>query len=210
MPLTESAPDALARVYAQSLFELARAEGGGQARIEEVLGELEDILELARADARFGEFLASRVLPAAARAESLRRIFGGRVSPVTLNFLLVLNRKGRLGHLPAIAAAYDQIVQSAFGRVEVDVYTAAPLDPAQIGQLKERLRSVLGREPIVHPYTDPSMIGGLRLQIGDQLIDASIAARLRRLRDRLTVSGAAALRGRVDRIIGDGTTNGAT
>ena len=62
MPLTEAAPDALARTYATSLFELAQSRGG-QATIEQVQGELEDVLELARNDRRFSEFLASRILP---------------------------------------------------------------------------------------------------------------------------------------------------
>src|SRR5947207_1106278 len=179
MPLTDTPPDALARVYAQSLFELAR-EQGGQGAIESTLGELEDIMDLARADASFSEFLSSRILPAADRAESLKKIFKGRASDLTLHFLQVLNEKGRLGHLPAVAAAYDQIVQNAFGRVEVDVYTAAPISGEELNLIRDRLKRALGKEPIVHPYTDHSMIGGLKLQIGDQLIDASVATSLRK------------------------------
>src|SRR5258705_7701883 len=104
MPLIESAPDALARVYAQSLFDLAMA-AGGQAHLEEIQGELEDILELARSDARFNEFLASRILPADSRGASLVKIFKGRVSDLTLNFLRILNHKERLPHLPSIVAS---------------------------------------------------------------------------------------------------------
>src|SRR5690606_13450954 len=74
MPLTEAAPDAVARMYAKTLFQLAE-EAGGQAAIEETLGELEEILDLARGDAKFSEFLSSRIVPAAARAEALDRIF---------------------------------------------------------------------------------------------------------------------------------------
>ena len=116
MPLIESQPDALANVYARSLLELAE-EQGGQERIESVLGQLEDLLEMARADKTFGEFLASRVLTTVGRAASLRRILDGRVDDLVLRFLLVLNEKGRLGHIAAIVAAYDaqhntQLVQS--------------------------------------------------------------------------------------------------
>jgi F-type H+-transporting ATPase subunit delta len=202
MPLTEAAPDAVARIYANSLFELTR-EQGGQAAIEATLGELEDILELARTDAKFNEFLASRILPAATRAESLRKIFTGRSSDLTLRFLLVLNRKERLSHLAPIVAAYDLLVQEAFGRVEVDVYTASPLSGDELEAIRARLRSVLGKEPVVHPYTDGSMIGGIKLQIGDQLIDGSVQAKLRRMRDRLTNEGAASVRTKAGRILDD-------
>ncbi len=200
MPLTESQPDALARLYAQSLFELVTAEGGSE-RAEQILGELEDVVELARSDARFSEFLASRILPAKQRAASLRAIFDGRASGVTLRFLLVLNHKDRLDHLPAVTAAFDHLVQSAFGRVEVDVYTAAPIDSSALDTIRNQLRSQLGKEPIVHPYVDASMLGGLKLQIGDRLIDASVATRLRQVRTALATDGNAEIRAKASRII---------
>lgn len=200
MPLIESQPDALATVYARSLLELAD-EGGGQERIESVLGQLEDILDMARADAHFGEFLASRVLSTANRAASLRKIFEGNCDDLVLRFLLVLNEKGRLGHLVAIVAAYDAVVQERFGRIEVDVFTASPVEFAELDGIKSRLSTILGKEVVVHPYTDESMIGGVKLRIGDQLVDASLASRLRRMRDSLHVSGGAELRARASRII---------
>jgi F-type H+-transporting ATPase subunit delta len=203
MPLIESQPDALSQVYARSLFELAEARGG-RPTIESSLAELEDILELARSDARFSEFLASRVLPVAERSASLGKIFGGRISDLTLRFLQVLNEKGRLGHLPAVAAAFDRIVQEKFGRIEVDLYTAAPASREEIEQVRARLQRALGKEPVIHAYTDPSMIGGLKMQIGDRLIDGSIATRLRQFRDQLATGGSAEIRTRVERMIDNG------
>lgn len=198
MPLTFAEPDALARVYAQSLFELAQ-KAGGQPKIEETLAELDEVLELARTDARFGEFLASRILTPKARGASLGKIFGGRVSDLTLNFLRVLNTKDRLQHLPPIIAAFDQMVQEEFGRIEVNVYTATAAQPAELDAIRQRLKSVLGKEPVVHAYTEPSMIGGLKLQIGDRLIDASIASSLRKLRDRLDQDSSAGIHARAER-----------
>lgn len=200
MPLTEAAPDALARTYATSLFELVQQQGG-QSAIESTFAELEDIMELARSNAQFNEFLSSRILPAKVREESLRRIFGGRASAHVVNFLLVLNQKDRLGHLIPIVAAFDQLMQETFGRVEVDVYTASPISPQELTLIQDRLRRAIGKEPIVHPYTDNSMIGGLKLQIGDQLIDASVATSLRKLREQLAQEGAAQLRARSDSVI---------
>ena len=115
----------------------------------------------------------------------------------------MLNAKGRLGNLAPITAAFDQLVQEAFGRVEVDVYTAAPIDADELNSIRERLQSILGKEPVVHPYVDNAMIGGLKLQIGDQLIDASVATRLRRLRDKLSGEGSAQVRAAADRLVGE-------
>ncbi|MGD9693190.1 MAG: ATP synthase F1 subunit delta [Phycisphaerales bacterium] len=200
MPMIETQPDALARLYATSVFELAQ-EQGGQSAIEDVASELSEILELARADKRFGEFLSSRIVPADKRRASLEKIFKGRVSDLTLKFLLVLNDKDRLANLGAVVAAYDEAVQERFGRVEVDVYTATPVDRAGVDRITATLRKVLGKDPVVHPYTDASMLGGLRVQVGDQLIDASLSTRLRRMRERLTGPGAATARAQAERII---------
>jgi len=194
--------DAVARVYASSLFELAEAKGGQEA-IEEVASELEAILELGRQDRQFGEFLASRILSDEARAESLKKILQGRVTDLTLHFLLVLNEKDRLSRLEDIAAAFDQMAQDKFGRVEVDVYTASPADQAQLDRIAERLRQAMGREPVLHNYADAEMIGGLKLQIGDQLIDASVSTRLARMREKLATRGAAEVRSAVERFLTD-------
>jgi len=201
MPLIEAEPDAVAQTYARSLFELAEREGG-QQRTEDVLGELEDILEIARSDAQFGEFLSSRVVDAGAREGTLKTIFEGRASDLTVRFLMVLNRKGRLGAIAAVVAAYDAIVQERFGRVEVDVYTPAPAEPGQLEGVKDRLASLLGKEIVLHPYTDEKMIGGIKLRIGDQLIDGSVETQIRRLRDRFAAGGRDQIRAGAERFLG--------
>lgn len=202
MPLHEGQPDAVARIYAASLFEVAEAKGG-QSTIESVGAQLGDIVELARADARFAEFLSSKILAVKDRRASLSRMFGGKADTMIVNLLLVLNDKGRLGHLGVIARAYDEIVQAKFGRVEVDVITVHPVDDDQMASLKAKLQARLGKEPVLHRYQDPSMIGGLKLRIGDQLYDASVQTRLRRMRERLSTQGVAAMKARIHTIIED-------
>ena len=199
MPLIDTQPGALAKTYARSLIELAM-EQGGRDKVEAVLGQLQDVIELAASNSKFNEFLASRVVASRDRAESLRAMFEGAVDKLTLNFLLVLNRKGRLSYIIPIVAALDGAVQAAFGRVEVDVFTASPLDSAGLASVRERLAASLKRDVVVHPYVDGSMIGGVKFRIGDQLVDASVATRLRKLRDRFGNEGASALRERLDRM----------
>lgn len=194
--------DALATVYARSLLELAE-QAGGSDKIVEVASELEQIAELARSDKAFHEMLSSPIVDRAARGESLSRIFSNRVTDLTLRFLLVLNNKGRLNHFDAIAAAFDRIVQESFGRIEVDIFTPAPLGGEQQEVIRGRIATALGREPVLHPYTDASMMGGIKLRIGDQLIDGSVASRLRRIKNGLMTRGSTAVRDRITRIIED-------
>lgn len=195
--------DALAQVYARSLYELAE-EAGGRDKILEVAEELEQVCELARGNKGFGEFLSSPIIDRPRREAALGSIFHARVTDLVLRFLLVLNRKGRLGHLESIADAYDHLVHESFGRVEVDVFTPGELDAARLEALKQRIGVALDKEPILYHYTDPALLGGLTLRIGDQLVDGSVAGRLRRMRQSLLASGGSSLRERASRIIEEG------
>ena len=186
--------DEIASVYARSLFELAE-KAGGEDRVGETADELEAVAEIVRADSKFREFLASPIVDAESREAAVRRIFEGRVSDLVLRFLLVVGGNGRLGHLLPIVDAYDLLVQERFGRVEVDVFTAqgGRLDPALETTVKQRIRDAFGKEAVLHSYADPHMIGGIKLRVGDQLIDGSVATRLRRLSRSLGERGQADL-----------------
>jgi len=190
-------------MYARSLYELAE-EAGGRDKILEVADEIEPVCELAVDDRAFREFLGSPIVERGRRGDALRNIFRERVTDLLLRFLLVLNDRGRLGHLESIGAAYTRLVQSAFGRVEVDIFTPSPLEPDQLETLKQRIEATLGKEPVIYTYTEPAMIGGVKLRIGDQLIDGSVAARLKHLRRQFLSSGSATVRERFDQIIEEG------
>jgi F-type H+-transporting ATPase subunit delta len=203
MTTTSETVDAVARVYAQSLLELAEAAGGDE-KIVEIGGELNAITELIREDPELAEFLRSPIVDSEKRAEALRRIFEGRVSDLVLRFMLVLNGKGRLGEFGAMASGYDQLVNERMGRVEVDVMTVdGSLDPDQLAQLGEKIKAKLGQEPVFHQYADDSLIGGLVLRVGDQLIDGSVRGQLRRMREELLAAGSARVRAGAEDFLAD-------
>jgi len=195
--------DALANVYARSLFELAE-DAGGRAKIEEVNDELEQIVELTRAMPAFARFVESPIIDQGARGEAIRRMFDGRITDLTLRFLLTLNGKSRLGSIAAITEAFDHLVQERFGRIEVDVFTAAVIGEEACGFIRDRVHKALGKEPVLHSYADPEMIGGVKLRIGDRLIDGSVQTQLRRMKSNI-LSGSTELRERFDRVIQEET-----
>jgi len=192
--------DEVARVYAESLLELAAARGANG--IAEAGEEIASLAAIAREDRTFAEFRRSPVIDANAREASLRRLLEGRVSPLVRDFLLVLNRKGRLGEFSNIAVAYDALVQERLGRVEVDVWTASgPVGEDLLGSLRAKVREATGKDPVFRMHVDATMIGGIRLRIGDRLIDGSVATRLAGLREHLIESGRGDLRGDLDRFL---------
>lgn len=203
MTTTSETVDAVARVYAQSLLELADAAGGDE-KIVETGGELSVIAEMIRDDAEVAEFLRSPIVDSEKRAESLRRIFEGRVSDLVLRFMLVLNGKGRLGEFGSMVSGYDQLVNERMGRVEVDVMTVdGALAPDQLALLGEKVKAKLGQEPVFHQYADESLIGGLVLRVGDQLIDGSVRGQLRRMREELLAAGSTRVRAGADDFLAD-------
>ena len=185
--------DALATVYAKSLFELA-SDAGGNDKIVEIADELEQVCELMRQNRELHLFFSSPIIDVTKRSEAISAIFSNRVTDLTLRFLLVLNNKGRLHHLEPINVAFDMLVQDSFGRVEVDVFTPTALDTDAINTIKERVQSMHGKEPILHPYVDKAMLGGIKLRIGDQLIDGSVQTKLRRLSESIKNRGGTAIR----------------
>ncbi len=192
--------DALANIYARSLFDLAEAAGGAD-KIAEVADELEQICEIARSDRMFREFLVSPIIDRSRRRDSLGRMLNDRVTDLTLRFMLVLNHKGRLGSLESINTAFDHIVQQSLGRIEVDLFTPGPLGDEQRDVIGRQIKDAIGKTPVLHAYTDPDMLGGLKLRIGDQLIDGSVATKLKRLKHNLASSGSARVRERLDQIL---------
>ena len=185
--------DSLANVYALSLFELASSAGGND-KVIEIADELEQICELTRQNREVKLFFSSPIIDVTKRGESLSAIFSNRITDLTLRFLLVLNIKGRLHHLEQITVAFDQLVQEQFGRVEVDIFTPVAVDTESINTIKNKVQEMLGKEPVLHPYVEPAMLGGIKLRIGDQLIDGSVQTKLRRLRETIRSSGSIAIR----------------
>jgi len=80
------------------------------------------------------------------------------------------------------------------GRIEVDVFTPTAIDAESINTIKVRVQEMLGKEPVLHPYVDPAMLGGVKLRIGDQLIDGSVQTKLRRLSEAIQSGGATTIR----------------
>jgi len=167
--------------YARALLELANDEkradrvGKGMAAIREVLEETPS----------FAAFLSDPGIGASERTAVLDKVFRGRASPLLMNFLLVLNDKGRLRLLKQIAEAYAAMLDEQSGKVEVDVTVARKLGREQLAEVKEKVSQALGKDAVVHQYVDPEIIGGLVLRVEDRLIDASVKYQLEAMRERL-------------------------
>lgn len=171
----------LTRNYAEALL------GASGDRAEAVVVELEEIgRDVLEAHPAFSAILASPTVPEAEKDRLLGETLGGRADETVLRFLRVLNRHGRLAILPAVIRQARATVDRRLNRKAVTVRSAVPLDEAQQATLCDRLAALVHATPVVTLEVDPSLIGGLVVQVGDAVYDASVRNRLERLRGRLT------------------------
>jgi len=172
---------AIARVYSDALLELAEEQGVAEA-LEE---ELQQLVAQIESTPAFRAFLESPLVDTDKRRDALEKMFRGRLSDLLVDGLQVMNRKERIGLLPAVAHVYHQTLNERRGRVEVRVITAVPLDEAQRRHIEEAVAASLGKKPVLQESVDPSLIGGIVFQIGDRKIDGSVASHLNTLSEAL-------------------------
>ncbi|MDH3402031.1 MAG: ATP synthase F1 subunit delta [Acidobacteriota bacterium] len=172
---------ALARVYAESLFALAEERGAA----DEVAGELTDLVAVMERDPDLGAFFASPLVDRAGRRKVLEASLRGAASDLVVDTLQVMNSKGRLAFVPALAAAYGDVLDERRGRVDVAVTTAVELSEPLWRRLRETLGRATKREVRIVVTVDPGILGGVIVSVGDRKIDYSLAADLRRLDHQL-------------------------
>ncbi len=170
------------RHYAEALVDAAVAENQAEVALEDLEAIDREVLQ---AYPKLGQILGTSQVSGAEKDRILVAVFGDRVAGVVLRFLRVLNRHGRLGLLSALPGEARRIWDRRHKRVPVLVRTAVPLDPGQEQALSERVAAMIAATPIMQITTDPSLIGGLIVQVGDQVCDASVRNRLEKLRQRL-------------------------
>ena len=179
MPQTaELKTDAVGRVYAQSLFELAQEEGQADSVAQEMVG----LLPLVAAGGELDRLMTHPAIGSDERRQLVQRVFEGKVSDLLYRFLQVVAAKGRLGHLASIASGYLLAVSEARGEVQVDAYVASAMDEATATRVAGEIGSSLGKTVTLKQHVDASLIGGLKIRIGDQLIDASVVSQLNQMK----------------------------
>lgn len=170
--------------YGEALFEAA-AEAGAE-RPGELLKEIDALREILAANPRFDELMKHPGIPKQEKLQVVDTVFRGRVSEELANFLNIVVSKERYRELPAIFAYFTDRVKEQ-QRIGVAYVTAAvELSAAQKEAVRARLQETGGyREMEMHYRTDPAVIGGMVIRIGDRVVDSSIRTRLNNLTKQL-------------------------
>jgi F-type H+-transporting ATPase subunit delta len=168
----------LAGRYATALFELAR-DGKTIDTVEASLAKLRQALD------ESADFRRLTTSPLISRADATRAVEATasslKLDATTAKFLGVLAENRRLNQLGPVIRAFRQLAAAHRGETNAEVTSAYPLSDDQVAALKQQLRQRIGRDVAVDCSVDPSLLGGLVVRIGSQMIDSSIRTRLKSL-----------------------------
>jgi F-type H+-transporting ATPase subunit delta len=166
-------PTTVARPYAEAAFKLAD-EAGALAKWSEMLSAL----AMVATDARVRSAAADPNLGHEQVAGLFIAILAGRLSAEAENFVRVLAHNGRLELLPHIGEQFEALKNEREGVLEAEVHSAFELSPAQVADLAQRLEKKTGRKVRTKVHLDKDLIAGVRIVLGDKVIDGSARAQL--------------------------------
>ena len=169
--------EALARVYAESLFGVAR-ERGTLDIVHEQLGQFADVLAGNR---EMEIFFFSPYFSSKEKLEGLNLAVSD-TDPDLFNFLELLVEKHRMPAIFRIRKRFDELYKSEKQKIEVTVTSAVELDPSVAEKVGAEVERQTGKEVELTSRVDESIIGGLVLQVGNMVLDASIKNSLEKLR----------------------------
>ena len=172
----------IARPYAEALYKACTGAAG--ADLGSVAAWVDELAAIA-ANPQLRQLADN---PKVTRAQVLELIASVRqgLPEMALNFLRVLVENGRLQALPEIAAQFHVLVNQSRGSSDAVVHSAFALDAAALSDLTAVLEKRFGRKLNLSVQTDESLIGGIRVVVGDEVLDTSVKSRLEQMKAALT------------------------
>jgi len=174
----------VSRSYAEALFDLGEKHGAHDDFVAG-LGTLTQILD---SDATVRGFLQTPKIEVRRKQEVLRGALGGSVSPLFLNFIMVVLQKRRQRLLRDIARAYGELLDEKMNRVHAQVTLAHEPDAATEARVGAELSRIMGKTVVPHIHVNPDILGGIVVRYGDRIMDGSLRRRLVALRHRMMES----------------------
>lgn len=165
--------------FADAAFGVARQEDQIDAW-QQALGRAAALFE----DRGAARLLTSPVISPSRKKAALDELLPG-LPPMVHNFLDILAQRDKLDLIPEIARAFGRLVNEHRGIRIARVTTAIPLDEHQQELIGTRLAERIGKKVTLETHVDPTILGGVIAQIGDDVIDGSVRGRLERMRRSL-------------------------
>lgn len=169
----------IARPYAEALFRVA--QGGNLQAWSETVAEMAAVAALPEVK----EFASSPRLTDTQIAETFLSVLKSSLSPEAKNLVAALVENGRLALLPEIAEQFRLLMNQQQGSADAEIASAFPMEGAQVADLVAALEKKFGRKLNPSVTVDPSLIGGVRVVVGDEVLDTSVRAKLQQMQTAL-------------------------
>jgi F-type H+-transporting ATPase subunit delta len=177
-------PDA-AHVYADALFEAAKE----REKLDPIHDQLGQFADAIAGNHDLQVFLFSPYFSSAEKIEGVKRAVEG-AEPEFVNFLELLIEKGRMPEIFNIRRQFEELWKRENRRIDVTVTSAVDLDPAVVDKIGAEIEQQTGQQVELASSVDPEILGGLVLQVGNMVLDASIRSRLEKLRKSVAQAAA--------------------
>ena len=165
-----------ARVYAEALFDVAKEKG----KLDAIGEELDQFAEAVDGDRDLQVFFFSPYFSSAEKVDGLKRALTGADEEL-VNFLELLIEKQRMTEIFRIRSSFEQLWKQENKRLDVTVTSAVELDPAVVEKVGSEVERQTGQKVELASRVDGEILGGIVLQVGNMVLDASIRSRLEKL-----------------------------
>jgi F-type H+-transporting ATPase subunit delta len=170
----------IARVYAEALFDVAKEKD----KLDRVYEELNQFAEALDGDRQLQIFFFSPYFSSAEKREGLERAVSG-ADPEFVNFLELLIEKHRMPLIFRIQRQFEERWKEENRKLDVTVTSAVELDPKVVERVGAEIEKQTGRSVELRSAVDEDILGGIVLQVGNMVLDASIRNRLDKLRKNI-------------------------
>lgn len=169
----------IARPYAEALFKAAGTDPSALVQQVQALAQV-------AAQPQLLQFADDPKVEPAQVAQLVASVIGTPLSPAASNLLDLVIQNGRLAALPEIASQYHALVNASSGVSDATIYSAFIIELPQLNEVVSALERRFQRKLNAHVIIDPELIGGIRVVVGDEVLDTSVKARLEQMRVALT------------------------
>ncbi len=177
--MAETIVSGMAGRYATALFELADEAGS----VDAVKADMDTVTGLMAESADFSRLVKSPVFSADEQERAITAVLNAAgIAGLSAKFLKLVTQNRRLFALPAIIKSYAALVAAKRGEVTAQVTVAEPLSDAHVATLKQSLAATTGKDVSLDVTVDPSILGGLIVQLGSRMVDASLKTKLNSIR----------------------------
>lgn len=171
----------VSKVYAEALFEVAQE----MKQLDEVNNDMQAVCQIFNENPEFLELYKTPNISLDERKALLDHVFLGKLMPEVLNFLKLLLDKNRGFYVLEVGSEFEHMVEEFKGILKGIVHVTCTLSDDQIKKLENKLSTSTGKQVVLSQKIDPSIIGGMVVNLGDKVIDSSLKKKLNDMKEDL-------------------------